>query len=199
MLDVFLSIMAEIVATMLIGAALFQLGIIQGKASTRTYWAMLVAGYGFGLTLRYWGAMEIQQFTADPKLFWIHSDVSRMAVVLGHLAGIHLLLRSSLGRAALKPFQAAGRMPLTTYLFTSLLMCWLVAPGVGLGLHGSMGWFGIQMLAFGIIAAEVVATNIWMRYHETGPMEWLWKSLAYGKRQPYRRTAAPEPTLVPAE
>lgn len=199
MLDIFLSIMAEIIATMLIGAALFQLGIIQGKASTRTYWAMLVAGYGFGLTLRYWGAMEIQQFTPDPKLFWIHSDVSRLAVVLGHLAGIHLLLRSSLGRAALKPFQAAGRMPLTTYLFTSLLMCWLVAPGIGLGLHGTMGWFGIQMLALGIIAAEVVATNIWMRYHETGPMEWLWKSLAYGKRQPYRRITVPEPAMVPAQ
>lgn len=198
MLPVFLSIMAEIIATMLIGAALFQLGIIQGKASNRTYWAMLACGYAIGLPLRYWAALEFSAFTPDPKAFWIHMDVSRLCVTIGHLAAIHLLLRSPLGRAALRPFRAAGRMPLTTYLFTSLLMCWLIAPGMGLGLHGSMGWFGFQMLALGIIAAEVIATNIWMRYHETGPMEWLWKSLAYGKRQPYR-AARPVPALVAAE
>jgi uncharacterized protein len=199
MLPIFLSIMSEIIATMLIGAALFQLGIIQGKASSRTYWMMLIGGYAVGLSLRYWGVLEILQFTATPKLFWLYSDFARLAVVLGHLAGIHLLLRSSIGRAALKPFQAAGRMPLTTYLFTSLLMCWLIVPGIGLGLHGTMGWFGIQMLALSVIAFEVIATNVFMRYHETGPMEWLWKSLAYGKRQPYRRVGGPAPALAPAQ
>jgi uncharacterized protein len=199
MLDMFLSTMAEIIGTMLIGAALFQLGVIQGKASSRTYWKILMAGYGIGLSLRFWGTMEIFQFTPSAKFFWVHADATRLAVVLGHLAAIHLLLRSPLGRAALKPFQAAGRMPLTVYLFTSLLMCWLIAPGIGLGLHGTMGWFGMQMLALGIIAGEVIATNIWMRYHDTGPAEWLWKSLAYGKRQPYRRITDPVPALVPAE
>jgi uncharacterized protein len=197
--DIFWSIMTEIAGTMLIGMALFQLGIIQGLASTRTYVAIAIAGYGVGLGLRYWGLLEVMQFTPDAKLFWIHMDLARIPVILGHLAAIHLALRSVWGRAALKPFAAAGRMPLTTYLFTSFLMCWLLMPGIGLGLHGSMGWFGMQVLALGIIAAEVVATNVWMRYHETGPMEWLWKSLAYGKRQPYRRIREPEPTLVPAE
>lgn len=195
--EIFWWLMGEVAATMLIGAALFQLGILQGKASTRTYAIMLVAGYAMGFGLRIWSLQSLLAFTPDAKLSMAFSDISRLAVTFGHLAAIHLLLRSRAGRTALTPFVAAGRMPLTTYLFTSLLMCWLLAPGIGVGLHGSMGWFGMQMLALSIIAAEVVMTNIWMRYHATGPMEWLWKSLAYGERQHYRRLAPASPAISP--
>ena len=110
---------------------------------------------------------------------------------MGHLAAIHLILSSNVGRRLLAPFQAPGRMPLTTYLFTSFLAMWVLFPGFGLGLHGRFSFSGMMAVAATIIAVEVVATNLWLRTHETGPMEWLWKSLAYGSRQPYRRVYAP--------
>ena len=57
-------------------------------------------------------------------------------------------------------------------------------------------------LAAIVIAAEIVATNLWLRWYETGPMEWIWKSLAYQRRMPFRRRPAEPnlpPGLVPAE
>lgn len=198
--DIFFWLVPEAAGAMLIGAALFQLGIIQGQASTKFYWGMLAIAYLLGFTARISGMVELFQFSAAPKLYWLTDDLSRLAMTLGHLAAIHLVLRSATGRLLLKPFQAAGRMPLTTYLFTSFLTMWVLFPGIGFGLHARWSHAGMMACATTIIALEIVATNLWLRRFETGPVEWLWKSLAYGKRQPYRRAeAATEPALMPAE
>ena len=194
----FFPYLAEIAGTMLVGMALFQWGFIQGRARQRAYWAVLLVGYATGLSLRVFGLTEALAFTPEPKLYWLYYHPARIATTLGHLAAIHLILSSNVGRRLLAPFQAPGRMPLTTYLFTSFLTMWVLFPGFGLGLQGRFSSSGMMAVAAAIIAVEVVATNLWLRTHETGPMEWLWKSLAYGRRQPYRRVYAPAaPVLVP--
>ena len=191
-----LTILCEIAGTMLIGMALFRFGIIQGKASSSIYLAMLVAGYGIGVPMRVAAVAEIERFPPDPKVFWLTLDVSRLALTLGHIGLLQLALRSRTGQFILSPFQAAGKIPLTTYLFTSFLMMWVLMPGFGFGLQGRWGWGGMMTCAAIVIAAEVVATNLWLRWYETGPMEWIWKSLAYQRRMPFRRRRA-ERTLPP--
>jgi uncharacterized protein len=192
----------EIAGTMILGMALFQLGIIQGRARRRTYAALLIAGYGIGGALRIAGLDEIFAFTPEPKLRWITDDIARIAITLGHIGLVQLALGSGAGRLLLAPFQAAGRMPLTTYLFTSFLTMWVLFPGFGLGLQGRWGFGGMMLAAAAIIFGEMVATNVWMRWYETGPMEWIWKSLAYGRKMPFRRRPAEAdlpPEAVPAE
>lgn len=181
---------AEIAATMLIGMALFQWGVIQGRARSQVYWALLVAGYGLGLSLRWslWSArLEFQ-----PGLLWQRQfeDLARLAVTLGHVGLVHLLLRASVGRMALGPFAAAGKIPLTIYLFTSFLMMWVVMPPWGFGMAGRWGQAEMTLVALLVIAVQLVAANLWVRRYVNGPMEWLWKSLAYEKRQPFRRARA---------
>jgi len=195
--SIFFPILFEIAGTMVLGMALFQLGIIQGRARRRTYAALLVLGYGIGAAIRIFELHEMLAFTPEPKLRWILDDVARIAITLGHIGLVQLALRGAAGRIALAPFQAAGRMPLTTYLFTSFLTMWVLFPGFGLGLHGRWGFGGLMVCAAVIIFAEVIATNVWMRAFETGPMEWAWKSLAYGRRMPLRRRPA-EAELPPA-
>ncbi|HUD31265.1 MAG TPA: DUF418 domain-containing protein, partial [Novosphingobium sp.] len=40
--------------------------------------------------------------------------------------------------------------------------------------------------------------NIWLRFYLSGPLEWVWRTLAYGKRQPFaRRRAEPTPPAEP--
>ena len=196
----FFPYLAEIAGAMLIGMALFQWGIIQGRARRRTYWALLLVGYSVGLSLRALMLKATFAFSPEPTLVWLLWEPARIATTIGHLAAIHLVLTTNLGRALLRPFEAPGRMPLTTYLFTSFLAMWVLFPGFGFGLHGSFSFPGMMAVAAAIIAVELVATNLWLRTHHTGPMDWLWKSLAYGHRQPYRRVSTPAaPLPVPAE
>jgi uncharacterized protein len=186
----FWPIEAEIVMTMLIGMALFQLGIMQGKARSSIYWALLIGGYGIGLTMRGFQAVEHLRFVpvVDPLEFL--GDVSRLAVTLGHVGLIHLVLKSAIGRTLLKPFEAAGRMPLTVYLFTSLLMMWVIFAPWGLDWFGRFGMGWLMAIAGIVIVGEVAAANLWMRHFHNGPMEWLWKSLAYERREPFRKAGA---------
>ena len=189
---------AEIMATMLIGMALYQWGVIQGKAKRSTYWAMVLIGYGFGLASR--GTLWLEFLKFQPGEHWqqMLGDLDRLAVTFGHLGLIHLALRSSFGRSLLRPFEAAGRMPLTIYLFTSFLMMWIVFAPWGFGMFGRWGVAQMMAVAAAIIIAELIAANLWMRRFENGPMEWLWKSLAYQRREPFRKERGTLPDAVPS-
>ena len=189
---------AEIVATMLIGMALMQWGVIQGNATRRTYWAMLIVGYGIGIALR--GSQWLERLQFQPGLHWqdIWGDMSRLAVVFGHLGLVHLVLGSSIGRRALRPFEAAGRMPLTVYLFTSFVMMWIVFAPWGLDLFGAWGQAQLFGFSAAVIAVELFAANLWMKRFENGPMEWLWKSLAYERREPFRKAIVGSQPSVPS-
>jgi uncharacterized protein len=198
LMSLFWIIEAEIIGTMLIGMALCQWGVIQGRAPRSTYWALMIGGYAIGLGLRSTAWWSILQF--QPALRWqdITPDLDRIAVTLGHLGLIHLALGSALGRQLLKPFEAAGRMPLTVYLGTSFLMMWIVFAPWGLGLWGHFGQAQFLIVATIVIIAETIAANLWMRYYDNGPMEWLWKSLAYQRREPFRKKAGQLPDAVPS-
>ena len=86
---------AEILATMLIGMALCQWGVIQGRASRSTYWALMIGGYAVGLGLRgtqWWQLLSYQPALRPQDMF---EDISRLAVTFGHLGLIHLTLGSA--------------------------------------------------------------------------------------------------------
>jgi len=189
---------AEIIATMLIGMAMCQWGVIQGRARRSTYWALMLGGYAIGLGIRSTEWWQILKFV--PSLRWqeVFPDISRLAVTFGHLGLIHLALSSSLGRRLLKPFEAAGRMPLTVYLFTSFLMMWVVFAPWALGLWGHFGQAQMLGIATMVIIIETIAANLWMRGFDNGPMEWVWKSLAYQRREPFRKAQGQVPDGVPS-
>jgi len=197
LMGLFWMIEAEIISTMLVGMALYQWGVIQGRARREIYWALLLAGYGIGMAIR--GSMWADILEFRPGQHWqqIFYDLARLAVTLGHIGLIYLILGSAIGRRALQPFQAAGRMPLTVYLFTSFLMMWVIFAPWGFDMFGAWGQAQMMVVAGLIIAAELVAANLWVRRFENGPMEWLWKSLAYQRREPFLKRR-PESAPLPA-
>ena len=189
----------EIFGTMLLGMAVYEWGVLQGRARTGAYVAMVVLGYGFGATARYFADLEALRFTPDPKIGWMTWDLARIALVFGHIGLVNLALRSGIGQRLLSVFQAPGRMPLTIYFSASVLCMWILFPGVGFGLFGQFGWAGLAAIALAIIAGQVVFANVWMAAFESGPVDWLWKSLAYWKRQPFRKQARSGEALAAAE
>ena len=51
---------------------------------------------------------------------------------------------------------------------------------VAIGTSIAPGELGVRLL-------NVVFSTLWLRYYRFGPLEWLWRSLTYWKRQPLQR------------
>lgn len=78
---------------------------------------------------------------------------------------------------------AAGRMALTNYLLQSLV-CTTIFYGYGLGLYGQVGAAAGIVLTVAIFALQILYSSWWLRRFRFGPMEWLWRTLTYGRIQP---------------
>ena len=179
----------EAFGTMLLGIALWKTGFIQGQRSTRDYLIALVVAYGFGLTARYVGGLEKMSFAPIPKTIWMTAELARIAVSIGHIALINVLIRTGLGHKALKPFLAAGQMAFTLYLMQQVIGIYFLYSPIGLHLPMAPGWAYLLGLASAVIVAQLIFANLWMRWFASGPLEWIWRSLAYCRKQPFRRTA----------
>jgi len=190
---------AEAFCVMLLGVAAWKLGIIQGARDRRFYLGMMAACYGLGLTARLVGALEVMSFRPVPKTIWITAEFARIAVSLGHVALANWLIRGRVGRAVLAPFVAAGRVAFSLYFLTSIVGIWILFAPWGPGLWRRFGWFDQTLVATAVIALLLVTANVWLRYFVAGPFEWVWRSLSYGRAQPFRRPFdAPLPAAAPA-
>ncbi|TPG43055.1 DUF418 domain-containing protein [Sphingomonas koreensis] len=181
----------EAFCTMLIGIALWKWGVIQGERSRRFYLAMLLASYGVGFTLRGMGLIEELRFDDGPRTIWFTNEFARLAIGLGHVALINFAVQTRIGRAILEPFKATGRMAFSLYFLQQFIGMYVLFSPFGFNLWGRFGWAAMTAIALALIAFEVVLANLWMRWFSNGPMEWLWRSLAYVKWMPLRRPAGP--------
>lgn len=179
----------EAFCTMLIGIALWKLGFIQGQRSTRDYLVTLIVAYGFGLTARYFGALETMSMVPGHKTIWITEEYARLAVSIGHIALINLLMRAAAGRALVRPLLAAGQMAFSLYLMQQVIGMYFLYSPLGLHLPTAPGWAYLAGLAGVVVLFQLVFANLWMRLFASGPLEWLWRSLSYWRRQPFRRRA----------
>jgi uncharacterized protein len=120
-------------------------------------------------------------------------------LALAYAAGFALLCERGWWKRLLGKLAPAGRMALTNYLMQTAFGI-AIFYGVGLGLVGKVGPALVLPLALLIFVAQVRASALWLRYFRYGPVEWLWRSLTYGRRQPMRLRAAttlPTPPIAP--
>ena len=81
----------------------------------------------------------------------------------------------------------AGRMALTNYMVQAAVLDAL-SSGYGFGLTlRPLAYAPAAVLLFGI---EAAASRVWLTRFRFGPLEWLWRTITYARRQPLRREAA---------
>ncbi|MCB9857937.1 MAG: DUF418 domain-containing protein [Phycisphaerales bacterium] len=112
--------------------------------------------------------------------------IGSFGLTAGYFGLICLLSLGPLGRRGLAPFAAAGRMALTNYIGQSVL-CGLIFYSYGMGLIGRLRFSMVLLIVCCVFAFQVVVSAIWLRHFLFGPLEWLWRSLTYARRQPMRR------------
>jgi uncharacterized protein len=76
-----------------------------------------------------------------------------------------------------------GRMAFSNYLGQSLILGWIFY-GYGLGLFGRVSVTTAFTIGVVVYAMEVAISAWWLGRYRYGPVEWLWRSLMYGARQP---------------
>jgi uncharacterized protein len=184
----------DIFGMMMIGMALFKLGVLTLEAKTRTYVMIMVAGYAIGMPLNIYeanllmsnGFSGLARHQAD-----ITYDFARLAQTAGHLGLLGLFLRSGILPWLRNSLAAVGRMALTNYLTHSVVALTIF---VVLGYWGSLERHQLYYIVFSIWAVQLVLSPIWLRNFHFGPVEWLWRYLTYGKAPPFRKRSEP-PTV----
>ena len=76
-------------------------------------------------------------------------------------------------------------MALTNYLMHSII-AGFVFFGFGFGLYGQLERSELYYVVGGIWLFQLIASPIWLKYFRFGPAEWLWRSLTYKKKQPFK-------------
>ncbi len=108
------------------------------------------------------------------------------ALMLFYVSAILTLLRKEAWIPRLNQLAPVGRMALSNYLMQSVL-CTLIFYGYGLGIYGEISPTVGLILSIIIYTGQMKFSAFWLERYQFGPVEWLWRSLAYGVRQPIRQ------------
>lgn len=113
------------------------------------------------------------------QAIFVHT-VSAYALSFLYMSALFLIWQSAAGSRLLKPLELAGRMPLTNYLGQSVI-CTTLFYSYGLGLYGSVGAAAGLGITIAVFAFNLLFSWLWLRRFRMGPLEWLWRRLAFGK------------------
>ncbi|HEV2816966.1 MAG TPA: DUF418 domain-containing protein [Allosphingosinicella sp.] len=180
----------DIFGMMLIGMALFHLGVLTIERPARLYWAMLIGGYGVGIAVNVAETRWVMDHGFSAIAFAqsnISYDLGRLAMTIGHLGGLLLFVRSGALAWLRRALAAVGQMAVTNYLTHSVVCGFLF---IGLGWYNQLERHQLYYVVFAIWAAQLIVSPLWLKHYRFGPVEWLWRTLTYMKRQPMRRAAA---------
>lgn len=181
------------VGLMLVGMALLKWGVLSGARPTRFYATMAAVGLALGIPLAVAGVVyhESTGWAVETSLF-AGAQFNHWASVLvagGYVGLVLLLCRLAAASRPVAALAAVGRMAFSAYLLQTLVAT-TVFYGHGLGLFGTLDRTTQVAFATLVLVAQVIFCVLWMRHHHFGPMEWVWRTLTYGRRQPLRRRAA---------
>lgn len=116
-------------------------------------------------------------------------DLGRLPIAIGHIGLIMLFCKSRIWIGLQRRLAAVGKMALTNYI-THSIICMIFFTGVGFGQFGKLERFELLYVVFSIWIFQLIASPIWLKYYYYGPLEWLWRTLSYQQKPPFRKTNA---------
>lgn len=178
----------ETLAYMLFGMAALRSGMLTGAWSRTRLRRWTTGGIGIGLAgyamLAAWmlsrgidaRSVILGAFALPPPL--------RAVMIPGYAAAILLAAGDRSGGLTAR-FAAVGRMALSNYLATTIVMCF-VFYGWGLGQFGIWSRATLYLPVFAMCGLMLLWSPWWLGRFRFGPFEWLWRSLARWQLQPIR-------------
>lgn len=173
------------VGLFLLGMLAWRLGLVRDAAHHARRLGVagaLAVAIGIALTL----ASSARSYSGFPSLGGVALFASPIATILLALGYASLMIAATAGSRIRWLAWAApvGRMAFTNYIVQSLILGWIFY-GYGLGLFGRLGLTAGLGLVFAIYIGQALFSRWWLERFRYGPLEWLWRTLTYGRPMPF--------------
>jgi uncharacterized protein len=176
---------------MLIGVALFKLGVFSAERSRRFYIGLIVPALLVGLPMVLFGVHRHFEAEWDATYSFFTGSVfnywGSILVSLGYVGAVMLVARAGALRGLTRRLAAVGRMALSMYLLQSII-CTTLFYGHGFGLFGRVQRVGQIGIVAAIVILQLWLAPLWLDRFRFGPFEWMWRTLTYLRSQPMRLT-----------
>jgi uncharacterized protein len=146
-----------------------------------------VIGNGVGLVHRWFEQQRHMELSAS---WWAIATIPLaeagiLALSAAYVCTVCVLFYSSTRwQQRLSHLAPVGRMALTNYLTQSALYLVLFTGAAGFQLLGNVGPAICLVLSVVIFGGQMAVSRWWLRRYRFGPVEWVWRTLTYGKLQP---------------
>ncbi|MBO9154400.1 DUF418 domain-containing protein [Chitinophaga sp. GCM10012297] len=181
----------DLMVCFFLGMYLYRTGVLTGAKPPSFYWKLMLAGYAIGLPLNYWQLSSALRLNFDnthlaDTMYISWYEIRRVLLLMGHLGLLMLLYKYGAAKWFFRIMAAVGQMAFTNYLMQSII-CGFIFYGVGLRWYGALERYQLYVITAGVWVFQVIASNIWLKYFRFGPFEWVWRSLTYWRKQPFKR------------
>lgn len=174
----------DALAMMILGMALYKVKVLQGGRSTSFYLRLLLVGFAVGLTVN--GYEVSRALTSGFDLMTTFGQmqptyqIGRLGMALGYIGLIVWFCQQGQLSVCRRALAAVGRMALTNYLMQSLI-CAIIFSGLGFSLVGEFSRAGLYPIVLLIWLFQLLFSRWWLHRFKLGPVEWLWRSMTYGR------------------
>jgi uncharacterized protein len=188
----------DVLGMMLIGMGLYRMGFLTGALSYKVYGWTIAAGFLLSIPINGFQAWGVIRDNFQPEsAWWVLYQIGRLTGAVANVALVVLVSKAGLFKWLTSRIAAVGQTALSNYLLTSI-SCTILFNGFGFGLYGKLEYYQLYAVVAIVWALNMILSPIWLRYYQFGPMEWVWRSLTYWKRQPMRRNALEEQEALAA-
>lgn len=184
-LPLLIAIAPRTLALFLLGAVAWRTGLLREPERHKLLlWSMTAFGLLAGTVLSLLEAVNPSSPWGDLARSWANlAPLSPVILAMGYIGVVIMLVAFTRARRVLAIFAPLGQMAFTNYLMESIIFC-LIFYGYGLGYFGKLGAAFTMGLGVVVFAGQIMFSRWWLRRYRFGPMEWLWRTLMYGARQP---------------
>ncbi|MFD2657758.1 DUF418 domain-containing protein [Gracilibacillus thailandensis] len=74
-----------------------------------------------------------------------------------------------------------GKMALSNYILQSIIGV-TIFYSIGFGLYGQLTPFQTILIGLIVYPVQMILSYLWLNKYKRGPLEWIWRSLTYGKK-----------------
>lgn len=177
----------ETLGFLIAGMGLFKTGFLTGRLSSARYVAIAVLGYALAFTIVLAGLAHAHRYGFSSAVTTVAMmapyELQTIPASLAHASMVLLLVRHGMMLPVQRALAAVGTMALTNYIATSAI-CTGIFTWTATLPRGTLEQYQMMLVVLSVWAFNISFSLVWLHFFSFGPLEWLWRSLTYWKRQP---------------